>query len=1295
MRPGDVIKNRFEIGNLAGIGGMAEVFRAHDREADGPVAIKVLLDDYTGRMDPRFEREAQMLAELHHPTLVHYVDHGITESGQQYLAMEWLEGQVLSVRLERGALTINEAVTVCRQMAQALCVVHDHGIVHRDLKPSNTFLVDSDVEQVKVFDFGVARIGGGTTTQAGAVVGTVGYMAPEQARSDHEVDTRADIFSLGCVFFECLTGVSPFSGQYVMAVLAKILFEPSPQVTDLRPDVPAAIDQLVARMLSKEPDERPRDGAALLAEFAALDSGELLEVPRLVPPALLSLSGGERRLFSVIMLGRLSANDTDPTLTLRNTAESGDDDDLRQNAEARGGRFVVLADGTCVVTITASTRNATDQAALAARCALALHERAPGRSVVLTTGQGEVSRRLPVGEAIDRAVSMLLDSGGRSAVVAIDDVTARLLNDRFEVVATPKGATLVRERDPADGEHTLLGKPTPCVGRERELATLADRLQWCIDGPQADATLVVAPPGIGKSRLVGELISLLHERHPKLDAWIGHGDAQRAGSAFALLGQALRNTARVADGEPIDIRRDKLRARVACSVPEAECARVTMFLGEIIGVPFPDDESPMLRAARQDAMTMSEHIERAWQDFLRAETSLHPVLIVLENLHWGDLPTVRLIDSALRDLKDQPLMVLALARPEVRDIFPKLWSNRNLTEIRLKELNAASSERMVRHVLGGRVTDATVRRVVRLADGNAFYLEELIRAVAEGHGDELPLTVLAMVTSRLEGLEDEARRVLRAGSVFGEVFWKGGVDALLGGRSRASIDGWLTVLTERELLVRRPDSRFPEEREIAFRHSLLREGAYAMLVEGDRTIGHQLAASWLEQKAEGNPMVLAEHLERGGDRARAAPYFLRAAEQAHWGNDAATAISLARRGLTDNAADEVRAGLFGLLCEASVWTGDPGAAAQYGEETLRLATPGSAPWARAALLKIGFSLLQNRVDDLLGMLETVRSVDPAPEALDTTALALCIGIFVLDLGGHFPLAQLFRQRLRAVVEPVAAVYPVARGWMFLADTQRIAWAEENHWGALAAGRQSHEAFIEAGFRRGALEAQVFIGMALWRLGRHAEATQVLHEAEAAEQGLGLTGSLRTVSLIGVLVDSGEVESACVAAQALVARCQALGFPPNEGRARWALADALRTAGDLDGADREFVLAIELMAMLPLDQAAATTMRGRLRLDQGRAAEALADVADGLNRLNERGAVAFRGDYARLVHADALHATGDIAGAARAIAAARDHILAQANKISDEAVKKSFLELVPENRRTLELAAEWLGDEAAS
>src|SRR5262249_37500570 len=151
--------------------------------------------------------------------------------------------------------------------------------------------------------------------------------------------------------------------------------------------------------------------------------------------------------------------------------------------------------------------------------------------------------------------------------------------------------------------------------------------------------------------------------------------------------------------------------------------------------PFPDDESPRLAAARKSAEVMAAQLSQAFHDFLAAETAQRPLLLVLEDMHWGDLPSIKLLDGALRDLRERPLTVIALARPEVHEVFRQLWQGREVQEIRLGELSPRAAAALVRHVLGSGVPEGEVAKVVERAAGNAFYLEELIRAVAEGHGE--------------------------------------------------------------------------------------------------------------------------------------------------------------------------------------------------------------------------------------------------------------------------------------------------------------------------------------------------------------------------------------------------------------------------------------------------------------------------------------------------------------------------------------------------------------------------------
>ena len=209
----------------------------------------------------RFDHERRALTRLSHPSIVRYVAHGLSASGQPYLAMEWLEGEDLASRLSRGSLTIDESIELAIRVAEALSAAHARDIIHRDLKPSNIFLVDGRIDRAKLLDFGIARLESDTrVTIAGTIMGTLGYMAPEQAGHDQVVDARADVFSLGCVLFEYLTGTPAFEADHPMALLTKLVFAKPPRLSDVLPTAPANLDALLWRMLAKDPAERPQHG---------------------------------------------------------------------------------------------------------------------------------------------------------------------------------------------------------------------------------------------------------------------------------------------------------------------------------------------------------------------------------------------------------------------------------------------------------------------------------------------------------------------------------------------------------------------------------------------------------------------------------------------------------------------------------------------------------------------------------------------------------------------------------------------------------------------------------------------------------------------------------------------------------------------------------------------------------------------------------------------------------------------------------------------------------------------------
>ncbi len=738
LHTGEVFANRFEIDRPAGSGGMGTVYRALDRYSGDVVALKLLHRDAGGRSDEgdRFAREAQLLSELRHPGIVSYVVHGMTPQGQPFLAMQWLDGYDLGHRLSRGVLPLRDALLLIQRVAEALATAHKRGVVHRDLKPSNLFLPEGDIDRIKLLDFGIARrqAPSKVMTRTGMVVGTPEYMAPEQARGVRELTPAADIFSLGCVLYECLTGEPPFVAEHIAAVLVRILFEQPAPLAALRPGMPQAIETLLGDMLSKEPTRRIADAAALLDRLAAL--GEVAELPLLPTLSLAANSSStfaqdEQALFSlVIAAGPQQDGSLDSTLPVADAKS-----DAARNAAVvsavrmLGARAEYLIDGALVVTVP-QAGSAQDQVAMAARVALLIKEHWPEANVAVTTGRG--SAQAAAGELADRAVKLLQRRTGEQKAASadsvsgvwLDELSARLLGPRFAVKKTTEGMLLISEEKEVHDSRPLLGKPTPCVGRDAELGNLEGLLNSCIEESEARVVLVTSPPGIGKSRLRHEFLRRVTKRSDRLTVLHGQGDMMSAGAPYGILSSAIRGLCDLTGGEALTEQRQHLRARIAPHATAKEQERVVAFIGELCHIPFPEAGKPMLQAARQEPKIMRDCLRRALLDWLADECASAPVLLVLDDLQWGDELTVSVIDEALRELSGAPFFVLAFARPEVHKTFPGLFQEHKFQEIALKGLSRKACERLIQQVLGNDVPTETVARVVEQSAGNALYLEE-------------------------------------------------------------------------------------------------------------------------------------------------------------------------------------------------------------------------------------------------------------------------------------------------------------------------------------------------------------------------------------------------------------------------------------------------------------------------------------------------------------------------------------------------------------------------------------------
>ena len=279
-----LLGGRYQVESELGRGGMATVFKGTDTVLGRPVAVKVLSPQYAGDANfvTRFRREAQAAARLNHPNLVSVYDTG-TDDGIHFIVMEYVDAKTLADYLAGGGRIMPErAIEIAEAVCDALSMAHAHGIIHRDIKPPNIMITSKG--DVKVTDFGIARVisGADTLAQTAAVLGTASYLSPEQAQSQ-PVDQRSDIYSLGCVLYEMVTGRPPFSGDSPVMVASKHVLEQPTPPSKLNRDVAPGLEAVIMKALAKNPDNRYQDADEMRADLERARLGQTVQATPLLP----------------------------------------------------------------------------------------------------------------------------------------------------------------------------------------------------------------------------------------------------------------------------------------------------------------------------------------------------------------------------------------------------------------------------------------------------------------------------------------------------------------------------------------------------------------------------------------------------------------------------------------------------------------------------------------------------------------------------------------------------------------------------------------------------------------------------------------------------------------------------------------------------------------------------------------------------------------------------------------------------------------------------------------------------
>ncbi|MBW2525949.1 MAG: protein kinase [Deltaproteobacteria bacterium] len=940
---------RFAIDSRIGGGAAGDIYKATDAETGQIVAVKLLRHTATRSEQARFHREIAVIRDLGHPNIVNYVAHGDWTDGRIYLAMEYLDGEDLAQRQRRQPLGMQDSVEVVRRAAQALAAIHSRGIVHRDLKLSNMFLVKGRGTAVKLIDFGVVHPAepDGYDTEPGTILGTPHHMAPEQAQGE-EVDPRADVYALGSVLFRLLTGRNVFETEHVIALLGRLVLEDPPRPSTIRFGIPEKLDHVVHTAISRNREMRyanAGDFARALARVGPVNNDPpqaegSASVVRPTRRRRESVTGsstdshltrpglGVRRVVACVLY---DLGETSVDITIGDTLVDVTGEDVRIETLAGGKTVAVLG----------VEHSRGDELMRAARAALTVISDFPEARVVVANGHAAMARSNLAGEALERAARQL--ESATAGDIRLDMHAAAALEGRFVVERDADGARLIREEPRDLAPRQVLGRPTPTVGREREIAQLQAMYADTLQDSFPRAAVVLGSAGIGKSRVRSELAARLELAPMPPEILLCRGDAEAGGASLSAFGKALRAQMGVQDGAEWKEQVQRVRRYVRSRLPRS-LHFLGAFVGELVGVSFPDHADEPLRAARANDQLMKSRIRMALEAFIRTQAARMPQVVIVEDAQWADETSIELIEWLLA-CPDIRLAVFAFARREITARYPKLWPEARLERMELAPLPAVLSERVVSAALPD-LDDRVRSDLVRRAGGNPLVLEELIRCAAEGR-DELPLTVQALVQTRLDRLDARVQETLRAAAVFGQTFWAGGVATLL----KRDVDEQLQAAAKAELIFEQPTSRVAGQKEWIYRQSLVREAAHASLLEEDRKALHLAAGEWLESVGSADVGVIASHYEQGGDLPKAASAYVHASQQAlaNFG-EIQTALQLAERGLACGAAGEERAQLLVTQAQVQNSVGRLNDAITAAEEATQLVAPPSQLWVEAQRL---------------------------------------------------------------------------------------------------------------------------------------------------------------------------------------------------------------------------------------------------------------------------------------------------------------------------------------------------------
>ena len=980
FRSGDVVAARFRIVRYLAQGGMGELYEADDLELRERIALKTILAHIAAnaRSIALFKREVHLARQVTHPNVCRIYDIFRHQSvsaragspGDEIvlLAMELLHGETLAEKLRRdGRFATADALPLVRQMAAGLTAAHRAGVVHRDFKSHNVMLVkpagaDQD-PRVVITDFGLAqRHAQGDTSglsmalsEEGTVSGTPAYMAPEQVEGG-PVTPAADIYALGVVLYEMVTGVWPFTGDTPISIMIKRLREPPPSPRLHVPELDAAWETAILRCLERRPEDRFATAGdvadALLgtpAPAAPSSRGKESRADTVTRSVRRATRDAERRHLTVLVTGGhafesdsyLALDAEDQARMLRAFQEP-----CEELIHTFGGTVVQRTD-TGLLACFGFPVAYEDTAGRAARSGLAIVDamKSPQPWVVIHTGTGVAEatgdRVSLVGEA--RNVAVRLEPVAVSGQVICTDASYRLFRGQLHCAALgpQKVKNVANPLELFRVEHVVVpGSPvdtaapaelSPLIGRDQEIGLLVDRWEQAREG-MGHVVLLIGEPGLGKSRLVHVMKERIRgplvegETDAPVIEWrcSPHFQTTRLYPAIDFYERALGFDRE----EPRQARFERLLHRLE-QYGLAQPHTVPLW-ASLLSLPTSADFPRLpLSPGRQREETF-----RALLDWLQTRAARTPLLFIVEDLHWADASTLEFLQQFLAEGLHDSILALFTSRPDFTPPWPAAASQTSLALNRLTRRQAAD---LMRTKAEADLSDTFVDQIYDRTGGVPLFVEEFTKMAQESGAlkstgtdasiwlkRQIPATLQDLVMARLDRMGGE-REIAQLAATLGRDFSYELLAAVADG-DEPTLQRDLEELVRAEILYAKGR---PPHGSYTFKHALLEDALYNTLVKERRQQFHrrigQVLQAQFPQTAETRPELLAHHFTEAGLTREGTEYWLKAglrsAERSAYHEaigqltNAATLLGTLEE---TNARDEMELRVLGALAPAYI-----------------------------------------------------------------------------------------------------------------------------------------------------------------------------------------------------------------------------------------------------------------------------------------------------------------------------------------------------------------------------------------